>query len=226
MSKGARGGVVLALLVVVVGLVAWMFATFATSMPSSIDYTQGHQAGQPVNLTVQTVGSFGSGDHPTWVSYEAQAPNGQWVHSTNWQLPANTRIDVTIQQYDSGSPLRNQQIGRISGTVGGVMLLNGRPTSLVNSNVGNGVGHTFSVPALNISVPLVGINPNATNTCSVAPCSTSFVHNVIRFSFVTPKQAGNFRWQCFVPCALGYMFGNGGPMSKVGYMGGFLEVTN
>ena len=85
-------------------------------------------------------------------------------------------------------------------------------------------GHTFSIPTLGISVPLVGVNPNANNICSQAPCSSpSSVVNIIRTSFVT-SGPGNYPWQCFVPCGLGFLFGNGGPMSTVGYMGGFLDV--
>jgi hypothetical protein len=47
--------------------------------------------------------------------------------------------------------------------------------------------------------------------------------NVITFSFKT-KGPGIYRWQCFVPCAAGTLFGNGGPMSTFGYMGGELIV--
>ena len=42
------------------------------------------------------------------------------MHTTLWDLPANTHINVTIDEYDSGSPLRNQQVGMVTGTVGGV----------------------------------------------------------------------------------------------------------
>jgi hypothetical protein len=33
-------------------------------------------------------------------------------------VPAHTRINVTVDQYDSGSPLRNQQLGQVTGTIG------------------------------------------------------------------------------------------------------------
>jgi hypothetical protein len=29
-----------------------------------------------------------------------------------------------------------------------------------------------------------------------------------------------------VPCGLGWLYGNGGPMSTQNYMGGFLDVVN
>jgi hypothetical protein len=86
-----------------------------TSEPPTVNYAAGHQSGQPVNVTLQTVGAYGKGTQPTWVSYLTKSPQGQWVHTTLWQVPAHTRINVTIYNYDSGSPLRNQQIGLVTG---------------------------------------------------------------------------------------------------------------
>jgi hypothetical protein len=190
--------------------------------PPTVDYTAS-APGAPVNVTMQTVGSYGSAPHPTWVSYLVQSPQGQWVHTTSFQVPENTRINVTIYQYDSGSPLRNQQIGQVTGTYGNVALLNGKAVRVINSNAGNGVAHTFSMPSLGINVPLYANNSNA-NLCGAAPCTTKSPHNIIRFSFTSPGP-GNYRWQCFVPCGLGFLYGNGGPMSTLGYMGGFMKVV-
>ncbi len=190
--------------------------------PPVVNFTS-PSPGAPVNVRLQTVGSFGSGSHPTWVSYLVRSPQGQWVHTTVFQVPEHTRINVTIDQYDSGSPLRNQQLGQVTGTYGSVASLNGRLFRVINSNAGNGVGHTFSIPSLGVNVPLSGVNGNA-NLCGAAPCTTSSPHNVIRFSFNSPGP-GSYRWQCFVPCGLGFLYGNGGPMSTLGYMGGFLKVV-
>lgn len=211
------------LLAVAIALSVFTAMAFLASSPGDVDFTAGHQAGQPIDLTLQTVGTIGFGVHPTWVSYMTKAPSGQWVHTTVWDLPAHTTVNVTIYQYDSGSPLRNQFLGGITGTKGGSMQLNGKTVSLVNSNAGNGVGHTFTVPSLDVNVPLVGVNGNA-NLCGQAPCDTSSPHNKITFSFTTPGP-GVYPWQCFVPCGLGYLFGNGGPMQTLGYMGGFLKVV-
>jgi hypothetical protein len=49
-------------------------------------------------------------------------------------------------------------------------------------------------------------------------------HNTISFTFRTPGK-GLYRWQCFVPCAAGYIAGFGGPMQTVGYMDGFIKVV-
>ncbi|HEY6427419.1 MAG TPA: hypothetical protein VIX84_09310 [Acidimicrobiales bacterium] len=190
--------------------------------PPTVDYTAS-APGAPVNVTMQTVGTYGSAPHPTWVSYLVESPQGQWVHTTNFQVPQNTRINVTIYQYDSGSPLRNQQIGQVTGTYGNIGTLNGKAFRVINSNAGNGVAHTFSMPSLGINVPLYANNSNA-NLCGAAPCTTKSPHNIVRFSFTSPGP-GNYRWQCFVPCGLGFLYGNGGPMSTLGYMGGFMKVV-
>jgi hypothetical protein len=224
MSFGGRLSVVLGLFVVAAGLAVWAVVGFMLPTTPTVDFTAAQPSGAPVDLTVQTVGTIGFGAHPTWVSYLVKNPNGQWVHSTTWKVPAHTRINLTIEQYDSGSPLRNQQWGLVAGTTGGVETLNGKPIALYDSNSGNGVGHTFSIPTLGISVPLVGIASTAKNPCSQAPCTTDFDHNVIKVSFVTPGP-GEYPWQCYVPCGLGFLYGNGGPMSTLGYMGGFLDVT-
>jgi hypothetical protein len=208
-------------LIAVVGIVFTVIAL--TNEPPTVDYAAGHQAGQPVNVTLQTVGSYGKAPEPFWVSYLTRTPQGQWVHTTLWQVPAHTRVNVTIYNYDSGSPLRNQQIGLVTGTSGNVALLNGKLIHLVNSNAGNGVGHTFSIPTLGINVPLYGNNGNA-NLCAVAPCSTKSPNQVIKFSFISPGP-GQYPWQCFVPCALGFLYGNGGPMQTIGYMDGFMKVV-
>jgi hypothetical protein len=228
MSFGGRVSVFLGLLVVAIGFAVWGVVGFLLPQPATVDFTSAQTPSGAIDLTVQTVGSIGEGfgDHPTWVSYLVKSPQGQWVHSTVWKLPAHTRINLTVEQFDSGSPLRNQQFGRVTGTTGRVEILNGKPISVFDSNGGNGVGHTFTVPALGINIPLVGVDPNASNICSQAPCSSpSSVVNMIRASFVTPGP-GSYNFQCIVPCGLGWLYGNGGPMSTLGYMGGFLDVVS
>lgn len=226
MTRNARLATVLGAFVVAVGLIVAALAAYLTpGIPGgTVDFTKAQPAGAPVNLTVQTFGAIGFGPHPTWVSYMVKSPSGKWIHSTDWKLPANTVINMTVLQYDSGSPLRNQEWGQVTGVNGSAASLNGSPYSYYNSYSGNGVGHTFTVPALGIDVPLVGVSSSSTNICGTAPCGTNFDHNTITFSFKTPG-AGNYPWQCFVPCGLGYLYGNGGPMSTQGYMGGFLEVV-
>ena len=102
--------------------------------PPTVDFTS-QSPGAPINVSLQTVGSLGTGSHPTWVSYLVRSPQGQWVHTTVFQVPQHTRINVTIYQYDSGSPLRNQQLGQVTGTAGNVATLNGKLFRVINSNV-------------------------------------------------------------------------------------------
>ena len=226
MSMGKRLAGVLSFFVVAAALVVWAVTTLITpgSPGGVVDFTSAQTAGTPVNLTLMTVGSIGFGSHPTWVSYMVKSPDGQWEHSTVWDLPANSTIDVTVEQFDSGSPLRNQVLGQVTGTVGDSAVLNGKTYSEYNSNTGFGVAHTFAVPALGIEVPFIGVDGSLT-LCGVAPCKLSQPHNTITFSFKT-QGPGSYSWQCFVPCGLGYLYGNGGPMSTQGYMGGFLNVES
>jgi hypothetical protein len=224
-SRSRRIAIVLALLAGVVVLVVFASFAYVGTEPATVSFLRGHRAGQPVHLVAQTDGAVGTGAHPTWVSYQVMNPaTGKWVHTTLWQLPAHTRIDVTIYQFDSGSPLRNQQWGRVTGTIGGTAKLNGKTFSVLNSYKET-VGHTFSVPSLGINVPLRGNKTTQKGFCTTGPCNpTTQLHQKVTFSFVTPGP-GNYRFQCFIPCGAGHYAGNGGPMQTIGYMGGFLEVV-
>ena len=186
MPRSTRIAVLGVLFAVALGLVVFTVVDYLRSQPPTVNFASNHQAGQPVDLTIQTVGSIGFGTHPTWVSYLTLDPAGDWVHSTLWDVPAHTRVNITDFQYDTGSPLRNQYLGMVRGTIGGSMTLNGHVVSLINSNAGNGVGHTFTISNLGISVPLYGVNPNSNKICGVAPCKPNYIHNVVRFSFITP----------------------------------------
>jgi hypothetical protein len=43
---------------------------------------------------------------------------------------------------------------------------------------------------------------------------------------MSPKATGTYRWQCFVPCGGGYLDGNAGPMSTLGWMMGEMDVVS
>ena len=50
-----------------------------------------------MTVTMQTVGTYGgNGHHSDLGLVPDPAPQGQWVHTTLWQVPAHTRINVTI----------------------------------------------------------------------------------------------------------------------------------
>ncbi len=179
--------------------------------------------GGGVSLNLATVPAAEPNDpHPTWVSYYVVDAHGQnWKHDTTWQVPANTLVHVTIYQYDGASGLRNNFLAQSTGTVGGTFDVNGKQTRAINPDVPS---HVFAIPALGVSVPLPGVSANAKNQCSNAPCSPSQANNKVTFTFRTGAK-GLYRWQCFVPCAAGYIDGLGGPMATVGYMDGFLKVV-
>jgi hypothetical protein len=163
-----------------------------------------------------------SDPHPTWVSYYAVNSRSQdWRHVTTYELPANTLVHVTIFQYDSQTGLRNPFIAQATGTAGGTFQLNGKSTPIINPNAAS---HVFAIPQIGLSVPLAGVSSNAKNPCANAPCSLSMAHETISFTFRTPGK-GLYRWQCFVPCAAGFIQGFGGPMQTVGYMDGFIKVV-
>jgi hypothetical protein len=174
-------------------------------------------------LSIATVAAAEPTDtHSTWVSYYAvDANSGHWQHATTYTVPANSLVHVTIYQYDSQTGLRNQFIGQATGTVGGTFLLDGKPTQAIDPTTAS---HVFAIPEMGVSVPLQGVTSTAKNPCSNAPCSLSNAHHTISFTFRTHGR-GLFRWQCFVPCAAGFIQGLGGPMQTVGYMDGYVRVV-
>jgi hypothetical protein len=211
--------------VAIVGLAIGLYvALFLTSAPGS---ASAQQTSGGANLYLATVpAAKGNDPHPTWVSYYAvNAGNANWRtgwrHDTTYILPAHSLVHVTVYEYDGDSGLRNPFISQATGTQGGTFQLNGKTTKAINPD---DASHVFAIPELGLSVPLAGVNANAKNPCGNAPCSPSMAHNTITFTFHTPGP-GLYRWQCFVPCAAGYIAGFGGPMQTVGYMDGFIKVV-
>ncbi len=202
------------------GAIAVYIGVWATAAPPSASAVQ--TASGP-HLYLGTVPAAALTDaHPTWVSYYAvNSTSGHWRHATTYVLPAHTLVHVTIFEYDSQTGLRNPFIGEATGTVGGTFQLDGKTVKAINPDTAS---HIFAVPQIGLSVPLEGPGSSAKNPCSNAPCSLSNAHHTISFTFRTPGK-GLYRWQCFVPCAAGFIAGNGGPMQTVGYMDGFLKIV-
>jgi hypothetical protein len=199
------------------GVVAYIVLFLRSRPPTVVVKATGGEA----SLVLQTVGSLGFGSHPDWVSYLAQKPDGSWSHSTIFELPANSTIHVTVLQYDSQTGLRNPVIAHVQGVEGGTMSVDGKAVSVIDPSA---AAHTFAIPDLGVVVPLPGIAADASHPCTTAPCTSSFDHVTIEFTFKTGAP-GMYRWQCYVPCAAGTLFGNGGPMQTVGYMDGFVRVV-
>ena len=79
-------------------------------------------------------------------------------------------------------------------------------------------------PSFGLILAIPGVADDAKNQCAVAPCTLAEAHRTITFTFHTGKR-GTYRWQCFVPCAAGFILGFGGPMQSLGYMDGLLHVV-
>ena len=206
--------------VLVVGVLVGLYIAFLTNGPTP--YQVPSASAGSADLTLQTVAAVGPQLSPNenWVSYLVRE-NGVWHRSTVWTLPANTLVHVTLYNFDGKSGLRNPFLAQARGLVGGTFGLNGKPLSVINPD---DASHTFAIPQLGVIVPIQGVDDNAKNQCDYAPCALSTAHTTITFTFRTGKK-GHYRWQCFVPCAAGFVYGFGGPMQTVGYMDGYVDVV-
>jgi hypothetical protein len=175
--------------------------------------------GKRTSIHLETVAAVGTAlewprpndPHPDWVGY---------LPTTILRVPANSVINMQIDQEDGASGLRNPFWGKVFGTEGGNMHVKsfddkGNPQEGDMTTIDpTQAAHTFAIPDLGVFVPLPGVNANA-------PANSA---NIITFSFRT-HGPGVYHWQCFVPCAAGTVFGNGGAMQTLGYMAGELIVT-
>jgi hypothetical protein len=195
--------------------------------PPTVDFGTGvtPDTGAPVSVVMQEDPQNTVSTHPDWVSYFIKSPQtGQWIHTTLFQVPAGSTIDVTILGYDGCTPLRNPFWGKVTGTIGQTMDVNGKPVSVLNSWSGCNVGHTFSIPGIGLNVP-VASPPLTATLCGTSPC-TSGPHTVVTFKFHSPRAAGQYFWQCRIPCGGGFLDGFGGPMQNIGFMTGNMEVVS
>ncbi len=206
--------------VFIVGFVAKAPGSIASETASQPRVAVGADSGQTETVIhLETTGAVG-----TAVVYpRPDDPNPNWVGylpTTTWKVPANSIVTIVIAQDDTPSGLRNPFWAKAQGIVGGTFHMKyyddqGNPQEGDFSHIDDAANaaHTFAIPELGVFVPLEGLSANA-------PANS---YNEITFSFRVGK-AGVFHWQCFVPCGSGTIYGNGGPMQTVGYMGGFLVV--
>ena len=200
------------------GLIAWYVVSWVTSFPPTV---QAATSGGTASVTLQTVAAYGHQPHPDWVSYLIKNSHGEWVHSTIIKVPAHSTVRFTIDNYDGASGLRNPLWSQPRGVVGGTETVDGK---VVRSIEPEDASHTFAIPDLGVSVALPGVADDAPNQCAVTPCTMAQAHHTISFTIRTGKP-GHYHWQCFVPCAAGFITGFGGPMQSVGWMDGYLVVA-
>ncbi|HUJ56710.1 MAG TPA: hypothetical protein VLW49_12055 [Gaiellaceae bacterium] len=208
------------------GILIGFYVSHLTKLAGSPSYTvpvhtvNGHKV---VDLEFETVAAVGPtlSQNPDWVSYLIKDTSGQWKRETVWDLPADATVHVTWFNFDGASALRNNYLARPQGMVGDHIMIDGK---WVNHIDPDDASHTFAVPGLGIIAAAPGVADDAKNQCGYAPCPLSNAHRTIQFTFRTPAKPGEFRWQCFVPCAAGWVDGFGGPMQTIGYMDGFLNI--
>ena len=240
MSVPARAAALIVAFLIVVGLgvfTALYYIGSATTQLTTVHYAA---SGGQVNVVLQEDPQNDSATRPDWVSYYTQDPaSKQWVHTTLFSVPANTKVNVTIYGYDGCTPLRNNYFSLVQGTMGGTVTVSqfdqhgkeyvtNDTTSVINSWSNCNVGHTFAIPALGIFVPVASPNAqlSANNLCGSSPCTPSGNPYALEtFSFMSPSQTGAYRWQCLIPCGGGFLDGNGGPMQTLGWMTGFMYVV-
>jgi hypothetical protein len=210
LAVGVVTGAALALVVAYV-------AFFLAATPATV---RAAAAPGGASLTLQTVAAYGHAPHADWVSYLVRDSSGRWRHTTIFRVPAHSLVHVTVYQYDTATGLRNPFWSQVRGTAGATMTVNG---ATMHALPPDDASHTFAIPDLGVSVPLKGVADDAKNQCSAAPCSLAQAHTTITFTFRTGAP-GRYRWQCFVPCAAAFIYGNGGPMQSPGWMDGYLVV--
>ena len=216
-SPAARALLVLVgVAVVAVAATLYISRYLRSPTPFAAAQTGPHRA----SLTLGTTPAVGKlGHNASWVSYLVR-DHGRWDQTTVFDVPAHSLVHVKIYNFDGASGLRNPFLSQVQGTVGGNMRINGKPTDIIPPDDSS---HTFSVPQLGISVPIKGVADDAPHQCAEMPCPLDKAHETITFTFRTGKP-GRYRWQCFVPCAAGFIDGFAGPMQTIGYMDGFIHV--
>ena len=164
---------VVAFLAVAAGA-AFIVVNYFLAGPSTVDYAAGVAAnsGATVHVVMQEDPQNTVSTHPDWVSYFIQDPSThKWLHTTLFQVPAGTKIDMTIYAYDGCTPLRNPYFSKVTGTIGGTADVNGKPVTQINSWSGCNVGHTFSIPGINLNVPMASPGLTA-SLCGTSPCTS------------------------------------------------------
>jgi hypothetical protein len=231
-SLPARVVTLLVAFLAVAAVAAFVVIHYFLGGPPTVDFTSDvtPDTGATVHVVMQEDPVNTVSTHPSWVSYFIQDPaTHAWIHTTVFKVPAGSKIDMTVYGYDGCTPLRNPYWGRITGTIGDIEYVNGKPVSQLNSWSGCNVAHTFSIPGINLNVPME--SPTLAQTakpglCSTAPCAPSNPHRVMTFSFMSPRTTGAYFWQCRIPCGGGFIDGFGGPMQTIGFMTGNMEVVS
>ena len=153
----------------------------------------------------------------------------QYGPSNHIVLPAHTYVTMTIHGYDGGEKLNAPFFGKVVGTIGGTMNVDGVDVSEIPADQ---VQHTFtihSLPSSNrdplfINVPLQHVEEGDDGFLPTKDPGTNFKGHTITFSFLTGG-AGEYVWNCEYPCGDGSYAKFGAAMSAYGYMSGKVTVA-
>ena len=165
----------------------------------------------PYQITLVETMNVWNQTAPAQPSFYVLGPNGL-TSAASITLPLRRTIQLTIVSYDTPTPGSSDQNGTVTGTVGGnVMLMNGTIATMgtmewrqnVTSVPGSVLAHTFTLPQLNINIPVVG--------------GSTIIANLY---FDKP---GTYVWVCLTPCGFGTN-GDQGAMSTGGWMTGQVIV--
>ena len=160
-------------------------------------------------------------------------PNKQdWVHygpASHLVLPANSYITVTIRSYDGGEELNNPYFGKVVGTVGGTINVDGQDITELPYDK---VQHTWTLHGLPtstqeplfVNVPLLKVEEDDNGFVPTEDPGTNMKGHTITFSFLT-KGPGEYVWNCQFPCGDGTYKKFGAAMSTYGYMSGKVSVV-
>ena len=124
-------------------------------------------------------------------------------------VPANSLVTITIHDYDFGAAQLpdTSSYKNVEGIEGNTVTADGQTYSSLDAS---NVAHTFTIPELQLNVPLIAsAPPNAQ-------------YSTVTFTFRTGA-AGTYTWHCFAPCGTD-PDGWGGPMNTKGFMMGTLTV--
>ena len=174
-------------------------------------------------ITIQTVAAVGPklSANPDWVSYLVRNSNGDWKRSTVWTC----RRTRSCTSRSTTSTARAACATRSSAGRRGS---SGRSSSTASRSTrckpDDAVAHVRRSRARASSSRSQGVPDDAKNQCGYAPCARCRWRTGRSRSRSGPAKPGHYRWQCFVPCAAGFLYGFGGPMQTIGYMDGFMNV--
>ncbi|CAB4539464.1 unannotated protein [freshwater metagenome] len=177
-----------------------------------------------------TMGVYADKEQASEDGYEGQ--KNDWVQygpSNHIVLPANTYVTMTIHGYDGGESLNSPFFGKVIGTIGNVVNIDGQDVSELGMEE---VQHTFTIHSLPssdrdplfINVPLKKVLEDDNGWVPTEDPVTNFKGHTMTFSFLT-KGAGEYVWNCQFPCGDGTYAKFGAAMSAYGYMSGKVTVA-